>query len=119
MSSSHATSFTLDPGTSSISPDPPVAGCINGAERDHHLVPSLPNISASTSPLPNSQSVVSVPAISVEALAVVPIHHRAGRREFVQRRIRRPFSVSEVEALVQAVEKLGTGRLLYSHPLVD
>ncbi|XP_010454998.1 PREDICTED: telomere repeat-binding protein 1-like [Camelina sativa] len=27
-----------------------------------------------------------------------------------QRRIRRPFSVTEVEALVQAVEKLGTGR---------
>nr|2AJE_A Chain A, telomere repeat-binding protein [Arabidopsis thaliana] len=27
-----------------------------------------------------------------------------------QRRIRRPFSVAEVEALVQAVEKLGTGR---------
>ncbi|TYH03013.1 hypothetical protein ES288_A09G186700v1 [Gossypium darwinii] len=106
---SHATSFTLDPRTSSISLDPPVAGCINGAQRDHHLVPSLPNISASTT-LPNSQSRVSVPAISGEALAVVPIHHRAGRREFVQRRIRRPFSVSEVEALVQAVEKLGTGR---------
>jgi hypothetical protein len=30
--------------------------------------------------------------------------------EFGQRRIRRPFTVSEVEALVQAVERLGTGR---------
>jgi hypothetical protein len=27
-----------------------------------------------------------------------------------RRRIRRPFSVAEVEALVEAVERLGTGR---------
>ncbi|EOA13154.1 hypothetical protein CARUB_v10026172mg [Capsella rubella] len=32
------------------------------------------------------------------------------QQQAAQRRIRRPFSVSEVEALVQAVEKLGTGR---------
>ncbi|KAF5792768.1 putative transcription regulator Homeodomain-LIKE family [Helianthus annuus] len=30
--------------------------------------------------------------------------------EVAQRRIRRPFSVFEVEALVKVVEKLGTGR---------
>lgn len=41
---------------------------------------------------------------------MVPFHQKSRRPEFVQRRIRRPFSVSEVEALVQAVENLGTGR---------
>ncbi|KAJ9698445.1 hypothetical protein PVL29_007501 [Vitis rotundifolia] len=58
----------------------------------------------------DSKALVSVPAMSVEALAVVPVHRKSKRSEIVQRRIRRPFSVSEVEALVQAVEKLGTGR---------
>ncbi|KAK8512302.1 hypothetical protein V6N13_097043 [Hibiscus sabdariffa] len=106
----NATSFTIEPGTSGVSHVPPVTSCNNGAESDLHLVSSLPNISANTITLLNSQSVLSIPAISVGALAVVPIHHRARCREFVQRRIRRPFSVSEVEALVQAVEKLGTGR---------
>ena len=45
-----------------------------------------------------------------EELAMVPVHQKPKRSEIVQRRIRRPFSVDEVEALVQAVEKLGTGR---------
>ncbi|XP_019056375.1 PREDICTED: telomere repeat-binding protein 2-like [Tarenaya hassleriana] len=35
---------------------------------------------------------------------------RPEQQQAAQRRIRRPFSVGEVEALVQAVEKLGTGR---------
>ncbi|KAL4571071.1 hypothetical protein LXL04_017821 [Taraxacum kok-saghyz] len=35
---------------------------------------------------------------------------KSKRADVAQRRIRRPFSVSEVEALVEAVEKLGTGR---------
>ncbi|PKA63232.1 Telomere repeat-binding protein 2 [Apostasia shenzhenica] len=41
--------------------------------------------------------------------ALVPVNRPRGP-ELVHRRIRRPFTVSEVEALVQAVEKLGTGR---------
>lgn len=47
---------------------------------------------------------------SAAELSIVP--YRKSRRSEIaqQRRIRRPFSVSEVEALVQAVEKLGTGR---------
>lgn len=59
---------------------------------------------------PNSQALVAVPAVATEALAVVPFHKKSKHHEFVQRRARRPFSVLEVEALVQAVEKLGTGR---------
>lgn len=58
----------------------------------------------------DSKALVPVPAMSVEALAVVPVHRKSKRSEMAQRRIRRPFSVAEVEALVQAVEKLGTGR---------
>lgn len=58
---------------------------------------------------PDSGALVAVPA-SAEALAVVPVNQKTKRCEYAQRRTRRPFSVSEVEALVQAVEELGTGR---------
>ncbi|KAK7379266.1 hypothetical protein VNO80_04722 [Phaseolus coccineus] len=58
---------------------------------------------------PDSRALVPVPD-STEALAVVPVSQKIKRSEFVQRRTRRPFSVSEVEALVHAVEELGTGR---------
>ncbi|CAA0386209.1 unnamed protein product [Arabidopsis thaliana] len=48
---------------------------------------------------------------AVAAKSVVPVRMKpAWQPEMVQRRIRRPFTVSEVEALVQAVERLGTGR---------
>ena len=42
----------------------------------------------------------------LNGLAVVPFAQNAINK----RRIRRPFSVAEVELLVQAVEELGTGR---------
>lgn len=56
------------------------------------------------------KALVPVPEMNVDALAVVTPHRKSKRSEIAQRRIRRPFSVAEVEALVQAVEKLGTGR---------
>ncbi|CAA7392750.1 unnamed protein product [Spirodela intermedia] len=59
---------------------------------------------------PDSKALVPVPAADAEALAVFPLHGKSRRSETGQRRVRRPFSVSEVEALVHAVEKLGTGR---------
>ncbi|XP_027329747.1 telomere repeat-binding protein 3-like isoform X2 [Abrus precatorius] len=59
---------------------------------------------------PDSRALVVVSDRSPEALAVVPVNQKTRRSELVQRRIRRPFSVAEVEALVQAVEELGTGR---------
>lgn len=58
---------------------------------------------------PDSKAIVALPA-SNEALAVVPLSQKIKRSEFVHRRTRRPFSVTEVEALVHAVEELGTGR---------
>jgi protein TIF31 len=44
-------------------------------------------------------------------MALVPLRSKIARAlDNGKRRVRRPFSVSEVEALVYAVEKLGTGR---------
>ncbi|ESQ42414.1 hypothetical protein EUTSA_v10013086mg [Eutrema salsugineum] len=59
-------------------------------------------------------SKVLVP-LALSELSPRPPCHKSKRSEqrqqqAAQRRIRRPFSVAEVEALVQAVEKLGTGR---------
>ncbi|KAF5783322.1 hypothetical protein HanRHA438_Chr11g0519041 [Helianthus annuus] len=57
----------------------------------------------------DSRELLTVPDSNVGELAVVPMRKPKGA-EVTQRRIRRPFSVFEVEALVKAVEKLGTGR---------
>lgn len=48
-----------------------------------------------------------------EAFAMVPARKTKRVEPIGQRRIRRPFSVAEVEALVHAVEKLGTGRCVF------
>uniref|UniRef100_A0A0D9VSG8 HTH myb-type domain-containing protein n=1 Tax=Leersia perrieri TaxID=77586 RepID=A0A0D9VSG8_9ORYZ len=57
----------------------------------------------------NSRAIVPVTPDS-NAGAIVPANKAKRSPEQGQRRIRRPFSVAEVEALVLAVEKLGTGR---------
>lgn len=57
-----------------------------------------------------SKAIVPVQGMNVEALVMVPANPKSKRPEMAQRRIRRPFSVAEVEALVEAVDKLGTGR---------
>ncbi|KAK7276287.1 hypothetical protein RIF29_17425 [Crotalaria pallida] len=58
----------------------------------------------------DSRALVTVPTRNTEALAVTPVNQKTRHSELVQRRTRRPFSVYEVEALVEAVEELGTGR---------
>lgn len=58
----------------------------------------------------DSKALVAVPQMSPEVLAPVPLNQKRTRSELSQRRTRRPFSVAEVEALVGAVEQLGTGR---------
>ncbi|KAM0011612.1 putative transcription factor MYB-HB-like family [Helianthus debilis subsp. tardiflorus] len=66
---------------------------------------------AEVTPLEDSKALVLAPAVDAEALAVVPLSEKPAKKfEFSQRRTRRPFSVSEVEALVEAVETLGAGR---------
>ncbi|XP_066348102.1 telomere-binding protein 1-like [Miscanthus floridulus] len=59
----------------------------------------------------SSQAIIPVsPAPSdMGALAIVPLC-KSKQSEIGQRRIRRPFTVGEVETLVGAVEQLGTGR---------
>lgn len=81
-----------------------------GGEGDLNVVPFLADTSPNNT-VSKCRALVAVPAINMEALAVIPFRRKPGNPDFAQRRIRRPFSVSEVEALVQAVEKLGTGRL--------
>ena len=91
------------------SPEPHMPNLGNFVESDHDSAPSPSDMSFEKSTT-DSKALVAVPAMSVDALAVVPAQRKSKRYEVVQRRIRRPFSVAEVEALVQAVEKLGTGR---------
>lgn len=103
-----------DPGVSEAFPDSPVTNSGNSTESNHDSV-SFPADTSPEKSTPDSKALVSIPATSLEALAMVPLHRKSKRSEVVQRRIRRPFSVSEVEALVQAVERLGTGRYLTSN----
>ncbi|XP_076882380.1 telomere repeat-binding protein 4-like isoform X2 [Bidens hawaiensis] len=59
----------------------------------------------------NPKASVPIKPLTAEALSIIPVNHKESKRsELSQRRTRRPFSVSEVEALVAAVELLGTGR---------
>ncbi|XP_029128740.1 telomere repeat-binding protein 2 isoform X2 [Cajanus cajan] len=86
-----------------------IAGLGNLVESDHDSAPSPINTSGEKK-FKDSKELINVPEMGMEALAVIPVHQKSKRTEIAQRRIRRPFSVAEVEALVQAVEKLGTGR---------
>ncbi|KAG2244219.1 hypothetical protein Bca4012_024252 [Brassica carinata] len=80
-------------------------------ENNQELVPYQSDVSADEQqPSSDSRALVPVSALEPEALAAVPLNEKPKRAELSQRRARRPFSVTEVEALVQAVEELGTGR---------
>ncbi|KAG7946958.1 hypothetical protein I3843_14G068600 [Carya illinoinensis] len=96
-------------GTCHTSPELYMADLGNFIESDHDSAPSPAHTPVDKSTR-DSKALVAVPEINVKALAVVPVQQRSKQSEIAQRRIRRPFSVAEVEALVQAVEKLGTGR---------
>uniref|UniRef100_A0A1J3FX37 Telomere repeat-binding protein 4 n=1 Tax=Noccaea caerulescens TaxID=107243 RepID=A0A1J3FX37_NOCCA len=82
----------------------------NSVENKQELVPYQSDISAEEQPSSDSRALVPVSALGSEALAIVPLNEKPKRTEVSQRRTRRPFSVTEVEALVHAVEELGTGR---------
>ncbi|MCL7028135.1 hypothetical protein MKW94_023351, partial [Papaver nudicaule] len=86
---------------------PHTTGMGNFMDSDHDSVPSLSDTSAGRI-TEDSRALVAVPPLNMDPLAMFP--YRKSRRTDAQRRIRRPFSVNEVEALVLAVEKLGTGR---------
>ncbi|MCD7455889.1 hypothetical protein HAX54_030040 [Datura stramonium] len=82
-------------------------------DEDYHELspsPTNPIDRRSDVPIPDSRPLVIVSPLNAEAHAVVPVSPKISRSELSQRRTRRPFSVAEVEALVEAVEELGTGR---------
>ncbi|KAL5156854.1 Telomere repeat-binding protein 3 [Glycine soja] len=96
-------------GFSNMLAEHQATGLGNLVESDHDSAPSPINTSGEKN-LTDSKELITVPEMGMEALAVLPVHQKSKRTEIAPRRIRRPFSVAEVEALVQAVEKLGTGR---------
>ncbi|KAG8096577.1 hypothetical protein GUJ93_ZPchr0013g35660 [Zizania palustris] len=77
---------------------------------DHDLVHTPRAMSSPEKAYTNSRAIVQVTPADSNAGAIVPANKARRSPEQGQRRIRRPFSVAEVEALVLAVEKLGTGR---------
>lgn len=102
----------LESGFSNTSLDPPLPTKLeNAVELHQEIVPSTIGLPKEET-TPDSKALVSIPPLNVEALSVVPMSQKTKRSELSQRRTRRPFSVSEVEALVEAVEKLGTGRYI-------
>jgi len=100
---------TLDGGMSDVSPESPLTLTGNCPESDHDSVQSPADTLSLDKTAEDARPLIVIPSMSVEALPTVPVR-KPRQSDMVQRRIRRPFSVSEVEALVQAVEKLGTGR---------
>ena len=89
-------------------PELPQSSTLNIPESDHDSVHSQTGASSSIKTA-DSKALIPVPDMNADPLTILP-PRKTRRSELVQRRIRRPFSVAEVEALVQAVEKLGTGR---------
>ncbi|KAI6668972.1 hypothetical protein NL676_003857 [Syzygium grande] len=99
-----------DPGVSDVPSDPPpLTNSGNDVDTNPELI-SLHSDVSSDKKMSDLRALVPFTAMPLEPLAVVPLSQKNKRSELSQRRIRRPFSVSEVEALVQAVEELGTGR---------
>ncbi|CAN0837474.1 Telomere repeat-binding protein 4 [Linum grandiflorum] len=98
----------LETKDSPFHPSPPTSQVEND-ETNGEAISTNIDIVAEKAPS-DSRALVAVEPITTEALNVVPLNQKCRRSENVQRRTRRPFSVSEVEALVQAVEELGTGR---------
>ncbi|XP_012571588.1 telomere repeat-binding protein 3 isoform X2 [Cicer arietinum] len=86
-----------------------VTGLGNLVESDHDSAPSPINPLGGQK-LSASKELTPIPEMGTEGLAMLPVDQKPKRTEISQRRIRRPFSVAEVEALVEAVETLGTGR---------
>ncbi|KAJ8452596.1 hypothetical protein Cgig2_004932 [Carnegiea gigantea] len=100
---------TIHQGSFQLSADHLVAHGSSLIESDHDSTPFPSEMSVEKGTV-DSKALVALPEEPPQALSIVPAHQISKQSEIAQRRIRRPFSVAEVEALVQAVEKLGTGR---------
>ncbi|XP_028776187.1 telomere repeat-binding protein 3-like [Neltuma alba] len=100
----------LESGITDVLHDSPLLTTPSNPIESNHESISSPTDTMTDKVASDSKSLVVVPDRSTEPLAIVPATQKTKRSELVQRRTRRPFSVSEVEALVHAVEELGTGR---------
>ncbi|KAF5770914.1 putative transcription factor MYB-HB-like family [Helianthus annuus] len=91
---------------SSVDVDPPVVTCLENITENNQESKQV-----SIEETVDTKAIVPIRQLNPETLAMVPLNHKVSKKtELSQRRTRRPFSVSEVEALVEAVETLGTGR---------
>ncbi|KAI3817765.1 hypothetical protein L1987_11563 [Smallanthus sonchifolius] len=95
---------------SSSEPPPPATSLDNYLEKNEESTTFAAEVTTQE-PVEDSKALVVVPPLNAEVLTAVPLSENSTKRcEFSHRRTRRPFSVSEVEALVEAVETLGAGR---------
>uniref|UniRef100_M1A7D4 Telomere binding protein TBP1 n=1 Tax=Solanum tuberosum TaxID=4113 RepID=M1A7D4_SOLTU len=95
------------------SPSAPSETRLDEHDEDYHelaLSPTNPIDPPTDVAISGSRALVVVSPLNAEAHPVVPMNPKNRCSELSQRRTRRPFSVAEVEALVEAVEQLGTGR---------
>ncbi|XP_042044033.1 telomere repeat-binding protein 2-like isoform X2 [Salvia splendens] len=98
-------------GVSNASMDPPLVTKSDNADNNKFILsPTTSDNMQTDGAVLDSKALIPVPPTNAEALAVVPANLKPKHSEISQRRTRRPFSVREVEALVEAVETLGTGR---------
>ncbi|KAK4367184.1 hypothetical protein RND71_015064 [Anisodus tanguticus] len=102
----------LELGPPNALSDPPETKLDKHDESNHELEmsPTNPIDQSAGEAVPDSKALAIVPPVNAEALAVVPVYHKNRHSELSKRRTRRPFSIAEVEVLVEAVEQLGTGR---------
>lgn len=103
----------IDSGISNASVDPHFVSKVDDDDTDTSdfmSSPQTPTNEIVNGAVPDSKALIPVPPTNLEPLAAIPVNSKHKKNELSQRRTRRPFSVGEVEALVEAVEKLGTGR---------
>ncbi|KAG6393478.1 hypothetical protein SASPL_147720 [Salvia splendens] len=104
---------TTRSGVSNASVDPPLVTKSDNVDNNEYILsPTTPDNKLTDGAILDSKALIPAPAhpMNVEPLAAIPANFKHKRSEMSQRRTRRPFSVTEVEALVEAVETLGTGR---------
>lgn len=101
----------VNTGIPNCTPDLPLLTNSESLVTDHEPVSSKTDMLTDQS-LSESRALIPtpVPATNVEALTAVSVNQKFQKPELAQHRIWRPFSIPEVEALVQAVEEIGTGR---------
>ncbi|KAG6418587.1 hypothetical protein SASPL_120791 [Salvia splendens] len=102
----------VNSGISNASVDPHFVGKVDDDVVTSVFMSGLqtPTNEAVNGTVRDSKALVPVSPMNSESLAVIPANPKPKMNELSQRRARRPFSVDEVEALVEAVERLGTGR---------